>query len=110
MSSGLPVDTAVLKTRLQRMAPLRCDALALEGSGAVAETDNPHLQLIIDTKDGRSDTLLWNHPGENEQRMFAFRPGRPRPVFIFYKGSYDRMKGIFSDLVAKDSSRPAALP
>ena len=98
---GIPVDTSVFNVRLRRMCPLNTDAIALDSKGATAETDNPYLQLILDSRDGRSDTLLWNHTPESESRMFAFRPGRPKPLFIFYRSSYDRMKGIFSDLVAK---------
>ena len=99
---GLPVDTAVFNVRLRRMCPLTTDAFALEGTGVAAETGNPFLQLILDSRDGRSDTLLWNHTPEAESRMFAFRPGRPKPLYIFYRSSYDRLKGIFNDLVAKD--------
>lgn len=102
-TTGFPVDTSVFNVRLRRLCPLNTDAFALEGTGAVAETDNPFLQLILDSKDGRSDTLLWNHTPESESRMFAFRPGRPKPLFIFYRSSYDRIKGIFSDLVAKST-------
>jgi hypothetical protein len=102
-ATGLPVDTSVFNVRLRRLCPLTTDAFALEGTGALAEVDNPFMQLILDSKDGRSDTLLWNHTPESESRMFAFRPGRPKPLFIFYRSSYDRIKGIFSDLVMKQS-------
>jgi hypothetical protein len=101
-ATGLPVDTSVFNVRLRKMCPLNTDAFAMEGTGVTAETDNPDWQLILDSRDGRSDTLLWNHTPESESRMFAFRPGRPKPLYIFYRSSYDRMKGIFSDLVAKD--------
>lgn len=101
-SVGLPVDTAVFNVRLRRMCPLTTDAFALDGTGASAEVDNPAWQLILDSRDGRSDTLLWNQTPESESRMFAFRPGRPKPLYIFYRSSYDRMKGIYNDLVAKE--------
>ncbi len=101
-TTGFPVDTSVFNVRLRKLCPLSTDAFAMEGTGATAETDNPDWQLILDSRDGRSDTLLWNHTPESESRMFAFRPGRPKPLYIFYRSSYDRLKGIFSDLVAKN--------
>jgi hypothetical protein len=99
---GLPVDTTIFNVRLRHLCPLTIDTYASDGTGVAAQTDNPYLQLILDTRDGRADTLLWNHPSESDMRMFAFRPGRPKPLFIFYKGSYDRLNGIYRNLVAKD--------
>ncbi|HWO58326.1 MAG TPA: DUF4340 domain-containing protein [bacterium] len=100
-AAGLPVDTAVFNVRLRRFTPLTTDAFASAGTGVEAETDNPYMQLILDSRDGRSDTLLWNHPKEDDGRYFAFRPGRPKPLFIFYKGSFDRIKGVYADLIDK---------
>ncbi len=110
-TTGLPVDTSIFNVRLRRFSPLTTDAFAMEGTGVSAELDNPFLQLILDSRDGRSDTLLWNHVPESESRMFAFKPGRPKPLFIFYRSSYDRIKGIFADLVDKGGvNRTGGLP
>lgn len=109
-AAGLPVDTTVFNARLRYMCPLHTDAFALEGSGAVANSDSVALQLILDTKDGRADTLLWNAPKGNDTRWFAFHPGRPKPLFIFYASSYDRMKGIYADLVMKGNTKSAPAP
>ena len=104
-ATGLPVDTTVFNVRLRRMNRFRTDAFALEGSGAVANPDSVDLQLILDTNDGRADTLLWNAGKGTDTRWFAFHPGRPKPLYIFYSSSYDRIKGIYSDLVMKDGAK-----
>ncbi|MEW5701132.1 MAG: DUF4340 domain-containing protein [Candidatus Zixiibacteriota bacterium] len=102
-----PVDTAILNVRLHRLCPLRADAFAPEGGTVKAEMDHPGAQLIVSRADGRADTLLWNpevaQPG-GETRMYAFLPGRPLPLFIFFKGSYDRLVCRYEDLVAKSAS------
>ena len=101
-AAGLPVDTTVFNVRLRRFSHFRTDAFALEGSGIVAQPDSVDLQTILESNDGRADTLLWNAGKGTDTRWFAFHPGRPKPLFIFYGSSYDRIKGIYSDLVMKD--------
>lgn len=101
--NGLPVDTAVFNPQLRTLCPTRIDAYGSDGTGIVAQTDAPFFQLIVDSRSGRSDTLLWNEPLEQENRMFAFRPGRPKPLYIFHKGTFDRMRSTYKDLVAKDT-------
>jgi hypothetical protein len=104
-SGEKPVDTAILNVRLRRLCPLRADAFAPEGGSNVANLSNPSLQLIISTSQGRADTLMWNPIGEQgggEPRTYAFFPGRPQPLLVFFKGSYDRIIGRYEDLVLKN--------
>lgn len=98
---GLPVDTSVFNVRLRRVCPLMIDTFAGDATGVEAQLENPYLQLILTKKSGFADTLLFNHPSEGDMRMFSFRPGRPKPLFIMYKGSYDRLTGVYSELVAR---------
>ncbi len=98
---GLPVDTSVFNVRLRRFSPFYIDSYTSQGVEVTAQLDNPYMQLILTATDGRADTTLWNHPLETDPRMYAFRPGRPKPLYLFFKDSYDRLTGVYRDLVAK---------
>lgn len=102
-ATGLPVDTAVFNERLRTLCPLKLDAYASDGTGVTAQTENPHMQLIVEKRDGRADTLLWNTPNEPDVRYWAFRPGRPKPLYMIYKGRYEKLVGDYKALVAKDT-------
>lgn len=101
---GLPVDTSVFNVRLRTLSPLTIDTYASEGWGDTAQVDAPYMQLILDTRDGRADTLLWNAPSDKSDRMYAFRPGRPKPLFIFHQSTYDRITFDYRELVFKGGS------
>ncbi|HSH00614.1 MAG TPA: DUF4340 domain-containing protein [candidate division Zixibacteria bacterium] len=97
-------DTALLNLKLQKLCPLRADAIQTGAGSVELELTNPGSRLIVTTFDGRSDTLLFNpiedRPGA---RIPAWRPGRVQPVFFFFKPSYDRTFSRYSDLVATES-------
>lgn len=104
-AAGLAVDTSVFNVRLRRMCPMKCDAFVIDTNAARADLASPHEQIIIQASDGRADTLLFNAPRENDNKRYAFHAGRPRPLFIFYQNSYDRIKGIYTDLVLKGGAK-----
>lgn len=100
-----PVDTAIANLKLRRVSPLRADAFPQEGSPDIPKFDSLGLHLIVHTTDGRADTLIWHHVAEKEtQRTWAIHPGRPYPVYIFFRGSYDRLLGRYETLVKHDST------
>jgi hypothetical protein len=100
-----PVDTAIANLKLRRLSPLRADAFPVDGSTDIPKFDSLGLQLIVHATDGRADTLVWQHVAEKEtQRTWAIHPGRPYPVYIFFRGSYDRLLGRYDTLVRHDST------
>jgi hypothetical protein len=103
---GLPVDTSYFNLRLRTLCPLTVDTYASEGTGKVAQVEAPHMQMILQAFDGRADTLLWNDPSTTDNRMYAFRPGRPKPLCIFHQGTYGRITATFPELVAKNETSP----
>ncbi len=105
IASPMPVDTSIANLKIRRLSPLRADAFPPEGNYGVPTFDTLGLQLIVHTTDGHADTLVWNRFAENENRSYAMRPGHPRPVYIFFKGSYDRLLGRYETLVQQDTTK-----
>ncbi|HEX9750511.1 MAG TPA: DUF4340 domain-containing protein [candidate division Zixibacteria bacterium] len=103
-----PVDTSIANFKIAYVSRLRADALVPESAEIVAQLDNPAQQLVVVGADGRADTLQWNTIREEDVgRTYAFRSGHSKPIYIFFKGSYDRLFSRFSDLVRKDSTDSA---
>jgi len=101
----VPVDTTIAHVKLRKLSPLRADAFPIEGDPNIPKFDTLGLQMIVHLTDGRADTLVWNHVAEKEtQRTWAIHPGRSYPVYIFFRGSYDRLIGRFETLVKQDST------
>ena len=101
----MPADTAIANLKLRKLSPLRADAFPMEGDPNIPKFDTLGLQLIVHASDGRADTLIWQRVDEKEtQRTWAIRPGRPYPVYIFFRGSYDRLLGRYETLVRHDST------
>jgi hypothetical protein len=107
MNTTEPVDTALLHLKIRMLCPLRTDAFQMDPSPVEPAFDDPWGRVILTTYDGRADTLLWNPIREEDMgRTYAFRPGRARPLFIFFKPSYDRLFSRYDDLVVKDTVAP----
>lgn len=102
---GVPVDAGLVAVRLGKLCPLTADALQPYPSAISPHFENPGSQVIIEVFDGRTDTLLFN-PIDEEQggRIYAFRPGRDKPIFIFFQSSYDRFFGRYDELVKTDTT------
>lgn len=105
-TEGTAANDSILNIKLKNLCPLRTDAYAPEGNAVVADLDHPGLQLIMTLDDGRADTLLWNPIAEKDDRTYAFHPGRPKPLFVLFKGSYDRLNGRYEDLIKSDKPKP----
>jgi hypothetical protein len=101
----VPTDTAIANLKLRKLSPLRADAFPMDGDPNIPKFDTLGLQLIVHASDGRADTLVWQRVDEKEtQRTWAIRPGRPYPVYIFFRGSYDRLLGRYETLIKYDST------
>jgi len=101
----MPVDTTIANLKLRKLSPLRADAFPIEGSPDIPKFDTLGLEMIVHATDGRADTLVWNPVAEKEtQRTWAIHPGRPNLVYIFFRGSYDRLLGRYETLVKRDSA------
>jgi hypothetical protein len=101
----MPADTAITNLKLRKLSPLRADAFPMDGDPNIPKFDTLGLQLIIHASDGRADTLVWQRVDDKEtQRTWAIRPGRPYPVYIFFRGSYDRLLGRYETLIKHDST------
>ncbi|MEW5875663.1 MAG: DUF4340 domain-containing protein [Candidatus Zixiibacteriota bacterium] len=106
MKEPVPADTTSARARLAAMAPLKVDGYHPEGSPGAPTFDTLGLQLIVNTSDGRADTLICNTLPEGSQKTYARRPGREHPIYIFFGPDYGRIKGRYEDLIG--SSAPKA--
>jgi len=104
ITAPAPVDTAVLNAKLTQICPLRTNNFHPEGNPDVPTFDTLGLQLIVVANDGRADTLVYNIPGEGSGKVYARRPGRPEPTFLFYKTAYDKLVTHYEDLIVKDTT------
>lgn len=101
----MPVDTTIANLKLRMISHLRADAFPMDGSPDIPQFDTLGLQLVLHASDGHADTLVWRKVAEEEtQRTWAIRPGRPAPVYIFFRNSYDRLLGRYETLVNRDST------
>jgi len=101
----VPLDTALLHLKILKLCPLRADAFQMEPSPVEPAFDDPWGRVILTAYDGRADTLLWNPIREEDVgRTYAFHPGRSRPLYIFFKPSYDRLFSRYDDLLVKDTA------
>ena len=99
-----PVNSDSLKAKLAQICPLRTNNYHPEGNPDVPTFDTLSLQLIVVTNDRRADTIVYNIPGEGLGKVYARRPGRPEPTYLFYKTAYDKLIADFDNLTVKDTT------
>jgi len=99
----VPGDSAESAYKFNYISTLTFSAFLPSGREGEASFDDVILSLTAIDSAGTSQELVFAEDTTTATRIFAIRPGQPRPVGIFFRSSYDRLTARYETMLAPDT-------